>query len=75
MNVFYSDLITMVPKWNYFIFMQIDYPRWLPALTEIRYILVIKIGTKKGTEKIQKSHNYLMLDWNEKILSFLPGSK
>ena len=27
-NVFCSDLITMVPKWNYFIFMQIDYPRW-----------------------------------------------
>ena len=31
-NVFCSDLITMVPKWNYFIFMQIDYPRW-PAGT------------------------------------------
>ena len=28
MNVFCSDLITMVPKWNYFIFMQNDYPRW-----------------------------------------------
>ena len=28
MNVFWSDLITMVPKWNYLIFMQIDYPRW-----------------------------------------------
>ena len=27
-NVFCSDLITMVPKWNHFIFMQIDYPRW-----------------------------------------------
>ena len=27
-NVFCSDLITMVPKWNYFILMQIDYPRW-----------------------------------------------
>ena len=31
MNVVCSDLITMVPKWNYFIFMQIDYPRWLPG--------------------------------------------
>ena len=31
MNVFCSDLITMVPKWNYFIFMQIDYPRWPPG--------------------------------------------
>ena len=30
-NVFCSDLITMVPKWNYFIFMQIDYPRWPPG--------------------------------------------
>ena len=30
MNVFCS-LITMVPKWNYFIFMQIDYPRWPPG--------------------------------------------
>ena len=29
-NVF-SDLISMVPKWNYFIFMQIDYPRWPPG--------------------------------------------
>ena len=29
MNVYCSDLIPMVPKWNYFIFMQIDYPRWL----------------------------------------------
>ena len=28
---FCSDLITMVPKWNYFIFMQIDYPRWPPG--------------------------------------------
>ena len=29
MNVFFfSDLITMLPKWNYVIFMQIDYPRW-----------------------------------------------
>ena len=26
-----SDLITMVPKWNYFIFMQINYPRWPPG--------------------------------------------
>ena len=26
MNVFWSDSITMVPKWNYFIFMQIDNP-------------------------------------------------
>ena len=25
---FLSDLITMVPERNYFIFMQIDYPRW-----------------------------------------------
>ena len=31
MNVFCSDLVTMVPEWNYFIFMQIDYPRWLPG--------------------------------------------
>ena len=31
MNVFCSDLITMVLEWNYFIFMQIDYPRWLPG--------------------------------------------
>ena len=31
MNVFCSDLITMVPKWNYFIFLQIDYPRWPPG--------------------------------------------
>ena len=30
-NVFCSDLITMVPKWNYFIFMQIEYPRWPPG--------------------------------------------
>ena len=30
MNVFCSDLITMVPKWNCFIFMQIGYPRWPP---------------------------------------------
>ena len=31
MNVLCSDLITMVPKWNYLIFMQIDYPRWPPG--------------------------------------------
>ena len=31
MNVFCSDLITMVPERNYFIFMQIDYPRWPPG--------------------------------------------
>ena len=31
MNIFCSDLITMVPEWNYFIFMQIDYPRWPPG--------------------------------------------
>ena len=31
MNVFCSDLIRMVPEWNYFIFMQIDYPRWPPG--------------------------------------------
>ena len=31
MNGFCSDLIIMVPKLNYFIFMQIDYPRWLPG--------------------------------------------
>ena len=30
-NVFCSDLITMVPKRNYFIFMQIDCPRWSPG--------------------------------------------
>ena len=28
MNTFWSDSITMVPEWNHFIFMQIDYPRW-----------------------------------------------
>ena len=32
MNVFCSDLITMVPKWNYFKFIQIYYPRWPPLL-------------------------------------------
>ena len=31
MNVFCSDLITMLPVWNYFVFMQIDYPRWPPG--------------------------------------------
>ena len=31
MNGFCSDSITMIPKWNYFIFMQIDYPRWPPG--------------------------------------------
>ena len=31
MNVFCSDLITMVPEWNYFIFIQIDFPRWPPG--------------------------------------------
>ena len=31
MNVFCSDLITMVPEWNYSIFMQIDHPRWPPG--------------------------------------------
>ena len=31
MNGFCSDSITMVPKWNYFIFMQIDYPRGPPG--------------------------------------------
>ena len=30
-NVFCSDLIIMVPKWNYTICMQIAYPRWLPG--------------------------------------------
>ena len=30
-NAFCSDLITMVPEWNYFIFMQIDFPRWPPG--------------------------------------------
>ena len=30
MNIFCSNLITMVPKWKYFIFMQIDYPKWPP---------------------------------------------
>ena len=30
MNVFCSDLITKVLKWNYYIFMQIDYQRWPP---------------------------------------------
>ena len=31
MNGFCSDLITIVPEWNYNIFMQIDYPRWPPG--------------------------------------------
>ena len=31
MNVFCLDLLTMVPKWNYFIFTQIDYQRWPPG--------------------------------------------
>ena len=31
MNVFCSDLIQMVPKWNLFLCMQIDYPRWPPG--------------------------------------------
>ena len=31
MNVFWSDLITMVSKWNHFIFMQFDYPGWPPG--------------------------------------------
>ena len=31
MNVFISDVITMVPEWNYFIFMRIDFPRWPPG--------------------------------------------
>ena len=36
MNVFWSDLITMVPEWNHFIFMQIDNPRWPPgAVTKL----------------------------------------
>ena len=26
-----SDLITMIPEWNYFIFMLIKYPRWPPG--------------------------------------------
>ena len=41
MNAFCSDLITMVPEWNYFIFMQIDYPRWPPGT-----ITKISINTK-----------------------------
>ena len=40
-HVFCSDLITMVPKWNYFIFMQIDYPRWPPGT-----VTKISINTK-----------------------------
>ena len=28
MTVFWSDLITMVPEWNHFIFMQIDYQKY-----------------------------------------------
>ena len=31
MNVFCSDLITMIPKWDYFIFMQTEYRRWPPG--------------------------------------------
>ena len=31
MNGICSYLITMVPKWNYFIFIQIDCPRWPPG--------------------------------------------
>ena len=30
-NVFWSNLITMVPEWNHFLFIQIDYPRWPPG--------------------------------------------
>ena len=32
MNVFYLDLITKIPVWNYFIFTQTDYPRWPPGV-------------------------------------------
>ena len=32
MNVFWSDLITMIPEWNHFICMQIDNPRWPPGV-------------------------------------------
>ena len=31
MNAFWSDLITMVPEWNHFIFMQTDDYRWPPG--------------------------------------------
>ena len=31
MNVFCSNFITIVPKWNYFIFLQIDYAGWPPG--------------------------------------------
>ena len=31
MNVLLSDLITIVPDWKHFIFMQTDYPRWPPG--------------------------------------------
>ena len=44
-NVFCSDLITMVPKWNHFIFMQIDYPRWQPeTVTKNRINTKMTIG-------------------------------
>ena len=36
MNIFCSNLITMVPKWKYFIFMQIDYPKWPPQSVNTR---------------------------------------
>ena len=42
MSAFCSDLITMVPKWNYFTFMQIDYPRWPPA-TVTKYSINMKM--------------------------------
>ena len=31
MNVFWTDLITIVPESNYYIFMQIYYSRWPPG--------------------------------------------
>ena len=31
MNVFWSDLITIIPELNYFILMQTDYSRWPPG--------------------------------------------
>ena len=58
MNVFWSDLITMVPEWNHFIFMQIDYPRWPPGSLNgtISYLckLTIQDGHQGPLLKIMK---------------------
>ena len=47
MNVFCSDLITMVPRWKYFIFMQIDFLRWPPG-TVTKYSITTKMTISQG---------------------------